>query len=250
MQPPPFHRAYRYVELPAAAVAWNVLFALLPAVAVSMFARPVIRAHAGVVAALLNWMGVPTSSRFISLGRVTFSIPDLPAPATADTLFAATLAIVGLVVAAAALLIARRLTPLRVIAGGIAIVCSTSGFFFWLGGRFPYAAADFAGAWCRAEFIVWIVISLLYAVVLSPLPLSAGATLLFTTEAIVYAMWFSAVRLALLMFLFQVGSLMWMAPAYFACGFLVDFLYIVAYYSLAVARAARRLEDRRDVWRW
>ena len=35
---------------------------------------------------------------------------------------------------------------------------------------------------------------------------------------------------------------------YFAFGFLADFLYIVAFYSLAMNGAAAYLDQRREVW--
>lgn len=208
-------------------------------------------AHASLVTVLLAWIGVPVTSRAAALGNVAFTLPVIPDPPPPGALYAGTLAIVGVVIAALTLLSRNRITPGRVFAGMMAMVCSTSGFFFWFfPQRFPYFAADFAGAWCRAEFVVWIVIPILFAVILSPLPLSAATTLLFTTQTIFYAMWFSAVRLTLLLVLFHLGGLIWMAPAYFGCGFLIDFVFIVAYYSLAVAQASRSLLLNRDPWRW
>lgn len=250
MQPPPFHRAYRYVELPAVSVGRNVLFALAPALLLVTFARQIIGAHARLVTALLAWVGVPVRTRAAALGSITFNLPvlDSAVPAALDS---AILAVAGVVIAAVALLSGSRITPAKVLIGIVALICATSGFFFWFfPQRFPYSAADFAGAWCRAEFIVWMVIPLLFAVTLSSLPLSAAATLMFSVETVLYAIWFSAVRLTVLLVLFNAGGLIWMAPAYFACGFLIDFLYIVAYYSLAVARASRSLSRNRDPWRW
>lgn len=250
MQPPPFHRSYRYVELPPVSIGRNVLVALVPALVLVAFAQQIMSAHAALVTALLAWIGVPVRTRAAALGSIPFTLPVLetPLPGTLDS---ATLAIVGGVIAAVALLTRSRVTPGRVLTGIVALVCSTSGFFFWFfPQRFPYLAADFAGAWCRAEFIVWIVIPILFAVVLSPLPLSAGTTLMFSVETVLYAMWFSAVRLTLLLVLFHTAGSIWMAPAYFASGFLIDFLYVVAYYSLAVARASRSLSHNRDPWRW
>ena len=250
MQPPPLHRAYRYVELPAVSVGRNVLVALVPALVLVMFARQILVAHAQLVMALLDWIGVPVRTHASALGNIAFNLPALDSPVP-DPILSVALAIVGAVIAAVALLSRSRITPGRVLVGIVALICATSGFFFsFAPQRFPYFAEDFAGAWCRAEFIVWIVIPILFAVTLSSLPLSAGTTLMFSVETVLYAMWFSAVRLTLLLVLFHAGGLIWMAPAYFACGFLIDFLYIVAYYSLAVARASRSLSRNRDPWRW
>ena len=215
------------------------------------FAEPIAAGHARTVTALVEWAGVAVTERSVVFGRSILQIPELAAPFQAGTFYAAVLAIAGAVIGAATLLFRARLTPGRVITGVAATICSTSGFFFWLTpATFPYTAGDFAAAWCRAEFVVWMAIPLLYAVILSPLPLSPGATLLYSSQTVLYAMWFSAVRLTVLLIAFDIGGLIWMAPAYFFCGFLLDFLFIVAYYSLAVGRAARRLESNRQVWRW
>jgi hypothetical protein len=40
-----------------------------------------------------------------------------------------------------------------------------------------------------------------------------------------------------------------MPPFYFLFGFLADFLYIVAFYSLAVDRAAAAVGRRQEAWR-
>ena len=251
MQPPPFHRAYRHIELPAASVAWNVFAALVPAMVLVTFAEPIAVGHARTVTALVDWAGVEVTERSVPFAGMVLPVPDLPAPFQPGRFYAGALAIVAGIIALAALLAHARLTPTRVLTGVIALVCSTSGFFFWLRpAAFPYTAGDFSTAWCGAEFIVWLTIPLLYAVILSPLPLSAGETLLYTSQTVLYAMWFSAVRLTVLLIVFDFAGLIWMAPAYFACGFLIDFLFIVSYYSLAVARAARRLQSNRQVWRW
>lgn len=251
MQPPPFHRAYRHIELPTASVAWNVLSALVPAMVLVAFAEPIAAGHARLVTALVGWAGVAVTERSVAFGRLFLPVPELVTPFQSDAFYAAVLAIAGGLIAAVALLRRARLTPGRVITGVTALICCTSGFFFWLTpAAFPYTAGDFSASWCRAEFIIWLVIPLLYAVILSPLPLSAGATLLYTSQTVLYAMWFSAIRLTILLIAFDMGSLIWMAPAFFICGFLLDFLFIVAYYSLAVARSARRLQSNRQVWRW
>lgn len=251
MQPPPFHRSYRHIELPVATVATNAAFALVPAVVLIALAKPIAVAHARLVTSLVGWAGVAVTERSVAFGNGELPVPLLVNPLPPDPLSAAVLAIGGAIIAGVALLMTSRITPGRVLTGVVALICSTSGFFFWVKpGAFPYTSADFSAAWCRAEFIIWLVIPFLYAVILSPLPLKAGETLLYTSQAMLYAMWFSAVRLTLFFIVFDLAGLLLMAPAFFVFGFLLDFLFIVAYYSLAVARASRRLKTRREVWRW
>ena len=251
MQPPPFHRAYRHIALPSAAIAWNVVFALIPAVVLIALAEPVARGHARLVTSLVRWTGVAVAERNVAFGGGYLPVPLLLDPLPPDAFSAAVLAIGGAIIAAVALLATSRLTPGRVLTGVVALICCTSGLFFWVKPEaFPYTSADFAAAWCRAEFIIWMVIPFLFAVILSPLPLKRGEALLYTSQTMLYAMWFSAVRLTVFLVLFDVAGFLLMAPVFFVFGFMLDFLFIVAYYSLAVARASRRLQSRREVWRW
>ena len=251
MRPPPFHRAYRHIELPAVRIGWNVVFAIIPAVVLLALAGPIAVGHARLVTSLVSWSGVAVTEKSVAFGGFDVPAPQLVAPVQSDVLTAAILAIGGLIIAAVALLPRARLTPGRVLTGVTALICCTSGFFFWVKpGAFPYTSADFSSAWCTTEFVVWLVIPFLFAAILSPLPLSAAETLLFTSQTMFYAMWFSVMRLTTLLIVFDIGGLVWMAPAFFICGFFLDFLFIVAYYSMAVARAARRLQTNRGVWRW
>ncbi|MFB3077175.1 MAG: hypothetical protein ACE1Y4_04130 [Lysobacterales bacterium] len=63
-----------------------------------------------------------------------------------------------------------------------------------------------------------------------------------------YSFLWSAVRLALALATFHYFGSLWMPLFYFVFGFLADFLYIVAFYSRAMDRAAVFLVKQKEVW--
>jgi hypothetical protein len=63
-----------------------------------------------------------------------------------------------------------------------------------------------------------------------------------------YAVLWSAVRLAMALATFYYFGVVWMPIFYFLFGFLADFLYVVAGYSLAMNRAAILLAKQKEVW--
>ena len=228
-----------------------MLAAFVPDV-ILVFAAPyVLRFHGQWVSALLMWIGVPVAVRPSTFGRWQLIVPFVSADSPAHSLYPALLAVLGCAIAVALLIPLSRLTPLRVIAGMSSLVCGISGaFFYFAGNRFPYDSGEFAAVWTRAEFVVWLIVPALFAIVLGPLPLRPVHAFLYSTMVVLYGIWFSALRLTLLLASFHFAGLMWMAPAYFLAGFHIDFLYIVGFYSVAVSRAARELRQRQEVWQW
>jgi hypothetical protein len=232
-------------------IGWGIAFGLLPNILLLLSAPVILRLHGRWVIALLEWIGVPVTERIAYFGRLPIVVPDVPSYAPNHSLYAAVVAVAGLVVGAFLLLALKRLTPLRVIAGVAALTSGISGsFFYFAGDRFPYTALDFAEVWIRAEFVVWMIIPILLAILLGALPLPPRITLLFSGMTLLYAIWFSAIRLTLFLALFHFIGLIWLPVAYFLGGFLLDFLYIVGYYSLAVSRTTQIVRERREVWAW
>jgi hypothetical protein len=216
-----------------------------------VFAPVILRFHSRWVIALLEWIGIPVAERATYFGRLPLIVPDVPSYAPAHSLYPAVVAIAGCVAAAVLLIPLSRLTPLRVISGLAALICGISGaFFYFAGDRFPYTAGRFADVWVRAEFVVWLIAPFVLSVILGALPLPSAMTLLYSAMTLFYAIWFSAIRLTLLLTLFHFGGLIWMPVAYFFAGFMVDFFYLVGFYSIAVSRTTRIVRSHGEVWQW
>ena len=249
MQVPIYHRSYRHLSTEPADIGRGVVFGLLPDLVVLAGASLILPFHGRWVVALLEWIPIPVTPRIGYWGRLPIVVPDVPSFAPAHSLYPAVVAIAGWVVGLVLLMRLSRLTPARVIGGVASIVSGVSGTYF-AGERFPYTALDFANVWIRAEFVVWLIIPLLLAIILGTLPLDPAITLLYSTMTLLYAFWFSAIRLTLFLAFFHYAGLIWLPLVYFLGGFLLDFLYIVSYYSMAVSRTTRILRQRREMWRW
>lgn len=246
-----YHRAYRFVATPAVGVGWSILAALIPGLMLLCIAPWLLRFHGRWVTALLLWIGVPTIEHSSTFGLLPMVVPEVSTYAPYHSFYPAAVGIAGCGIALLLLVRYTRLTPLRVVAGVAALACAISGgFFYFAGNRFPYSTAEFSALWTRAEFVVWLIIPILMATVLGPLPLRPRLTFLYSAMTLLYAIWFSVIRLTLLLTWFHVAGLIWLPPAYFITGFLADFLYIVGFYSVAVSRTARNLRARSEVWQW
>ena len=112
----------------------------------------------------------------------------------------------------------------------------------------PYTPEDFCAIWYRGEVYLWLLLPIVFALsffILSvPFALKAG----WLAGLMLYSFVWSALRLAVALATFHYFGWIWMPLFYFAFGFLADFLYIVAFYSLAMNGAAAHLDGCKEVW--
>lgn len=112
----------------------------------------------------------------------------------------------------------------------------------------PYNPEDFSTIWYRGETYLWLILPWIFAVSFFSLniPLRLKATWL--SLLFLYSFLWSAIRLATALATFHYLGSVWMPFFYFVFGFLADFLYIVAFYSLAVDQAAGFLAKQQEAW--
>ena len=112
----------------------------------------------------------------------------------------------------------------------------------------PYTPEDFSAIWYRGEAYLWLLLPLVFALSFFILSVPFALKLGWLAGLMLYSFVWSALRLAVALATFFYFGWMWMPLFYFAFGFLADFLYIVAFYSLAMNGAAAYLDQRREVW--
>jgi len=112
----------------------------------------------------------------------------------------------------------------------------------------PYSPEDFAAIWYRGEAYLWLLLPWIFGLGLFTLNVPFALKLPWLVLVFLYSVVWSVVRLAMAMATFHYFGSMWMPVFYFLCGFLADFLYIVAAYSLAMDRAATFLVKQKEVW--
>jgi hypothetical protein len=157
-----------------------------------------------------------------------------------------------------ALLVVLLMRYLRVIPGtlrvyiiflGLITVVSAAFFVLWPY-RFPYDVLDFSLLYMGTQLGMWLLLPLVLGTVLAPLPsptLEKAGVILF---GLAYAALFGAVRYAAFLYLLHRFTVLHMAAMFFALGPLIDFVYLVAIYSVYVNIVALRLRRRPETWRW
>ena len=130
---------------------------------------------------------------------------------------------------------------------------SSSVFFLFFPQYFPYSILEITGLYMQVELVTWMLIPpmILGAVFLYPTGMLGKFLLVVSTLG--YSMLFGAIRLAVFLFVLYYGSVIFMAILFFVFGSLVDFIYIVGFYSFYISRTAKNLADRQKadkMWKW
>jgi len=112
----------------------------------------------------------------------------------------------------------------------------------------PYSPEDFCDIWYRGEAYLWLLLPWIFALCFFLLNVPFFLKISWLCLLGFYSFLWSAVRLALALATFHYFGSIWMPLFYFAFGFLADFLYIVAFYSLAMDRAAAFLDRQKEIW--
>jgi hypothetical protein len=112
----------------------------------------------------------------------------------------------------------------------------------------PYTPEDFGAIWNHGEAYLWLLLPPVFALSFFTLNVPFMLKLGWLAGLMLYSFVWSALRLAVALATFYYFGWMWMPLFYFAFGFLADFLYIVAIYSLAMNDAAAFLGQRKEVW--
>ena len=112
----------------------------------------------------------------------------------------------------------------------------------------PYNPEDFSTIWYRGETYLWLLLPWIFALGFFVLNVPIRLKMAWLSLLLSYSFLWSAIRLATALATFQYLGSLWMPFFYFAFGFLADFLYIVAFYSLAMGQAGVLLAQRREEW--
>lgn len=126
----------------------------------------------------------------------------------------------------------------------------SSAFFVFVPQYFPYSILEITALYMEVELVTWMLIPpiVLGSVFLYPVSMLGKAALILATLG--YSFVFGTVRLAVFLFVLHYGSVIFMAVLFFVFGSLVDFIYIVGFYSVYITGVAHSLAGRRDVWKW
>ena len=112
----------------------------------------------------------------------------------------------------------------------------------------PYDSEGFCAIWYRGEMYLWLLLPWIFAVGFFLLAVPRRMKLAWLALLLFYSFFWSGIRLATALATFYYLGALWLPLFYFVFGFLADFLYIVAIYSLAMDRAASFLDRQAEAW--
>ncbi|HWP85362.1 MAG TPA: hypothetical protein VNN17_09245 [Terriglobia bacterium] len=139
--------------------------------------------------------------------------------------------------------------PLRPLVALVALGLGATQFYLQaVSPQLPYSPEDFCAIWYRGEAYLWLLLPWIFGVGVFTLNVPFLRKAPWLPIVSIYAGVWSVVRLALALATFHYFGGIWLPVFYFLCGFLADFLYIVAGYSLAMDRAAAFLARQKEVW--
>jgi hypothetical protein len=249
-----YHRAYKRMEgLSRAHVAVMGLFVLVAEALLVLFQRPLVDGYIGVVSELAAACGVSTGVlRYPFLPVLVKDFPVLDAlfvlPTTRQSLLSF---LVGVVVIAVVPHLRRVWKPLRIYLVYLSLLTAVSAAFFLLWpAHFPYNMAEFSQLYMGTQLGIWFMIPLVMGLVLLPVPAPVGHKMLVIVLTVAWALVFGVLRYASFLYIFDTGSVLYMATLFFAFGPFLDFVYMVAIYSIYLNLVALRPDDGSRRWRW
>lgn len=240
------HRSVRAFPVSRLRAAAAIVLAAALTAGVARFAGPLLDLHHRITSLTINIAGIPageqTSVRVFSYPGTAPAV-SVPIPRHSDNpwrapvLFFATLAALALV---------HRLVPLaRSFILFLSVLLGAAGLVIIVRPMFAFDAATYQKIWLQGEFLVWLLlpwVSAFLFVLTLPAFLHGVAWMLAVQ---IYALFWSAVRLAFCLGVFNVTGILYVPMLWFCLGVLFDLVYLLAFYSFALGFSLPRAVGRR-----
>jgi hypothetical protein len=127
---------------------------------------------------------------------------------------------------------------------------ASSIFFLAFPDAFPYTATEFSELYMKSQISMWLFIPFILGMAFLPLPGSLITKILLILATLSYSVGFCTLRYIIFLFIIHEFSVIYMALLFFAFGPLIDFVYIVGFYSIFNRRLAMKLKGSETVWKW
>lgn len=123
-------------------------------------------------------------------------------------------------------------------------------FFLIIPDRFPYQVLDFSTTFEVMVIVTWFLIPIVYFFILYPLPSSTFSKAFVILFALTFSVTFNILRYAIILYLINVYSFVFMAVLFFCFGILLDTTFIVGFYSFYLSVLSKKLGHDTRVWQW
>ncbi len=248
------HRSYKKLDgYHKGRIGGLLLLVALLDLVVAVWHRPLLERFVGVVAWLASRAGLASEIvvwRFLPSWAIR-----MPVVETAGRFPSREFSLVTLLVSALVVLVLphlRRLPKAIRVYGfflGLLNVVAAA-FFVFVPQWFPYDVSDFSLLYMGTQLGIWLLLPVILGLALAPLPAPLLEKFAVILGTVGYAVVFGAVRYAAFLYLLREATVLHMAALFFALGPLIDFVYMVAIYSIYLNILALRLRDRPETWRW
>ncbi|MCM2268386.1 MAG: hypothetical protein NDI60_11520 [Elusimicrobiales bacterium] len=126
----------------------------------------------------------------------------------------------------------------------------SAAYFVIMPERFPYTGSMFSGLYLQTMLTVWLLIPVVLVLSLLPMPGRLPGKFLLIATAMAYSILFGTVRFAFFMLVLYRYSLLFMPAMIFAVGPLLDFIFVVGFYSFYVSRVSLKIQGSEKTWYW
>ncbi|MDP8257135.1 MAG: hypothetical protein P9M14_15415 [Candidatus Alcyoniella australis] len=249
-----YHRAYKKLARTRLSNLLKFLILVIPIdLVIAVFYFRLMRSFVGVVREILLRCGVYTQIETWPFLPYVFRDVYLLDMAVVYPSRQFALINFGVSVLVVALLPRLRIIPrpLMVWVVFVALINTVSSAFFTLIPElFPYDIVLFSSLYMGTQLGMWLLIPLILAIALTPLPAHILEKLSIVVLTVIYSIAFGAVRYAAFLYVMYKSSVLYMAAMFFTFGPLFDFVYVVGIYSIYVSVMANRLQRHQEIWRW
>ena len=249
-----FHRAYKKLARFKRGPAF-LLFLIVAVMDALMawFHQPILGRFVRAVSRMLDACGVESVvTTWTFLPTWVTRMPVLDAPGVFPSKrFALTAFVINVLLVAISPHIKPIPKAIRIYVVFLALInVASAGFFVLAPHLFPYDVLDFSLLYMGTQFGIWLLLPVVLAVALAPIPSPTVEKVLIILLTLAYATVFGAVRYASFLYLLNAITVLHMAAMFFALGPLIDFVYLVAIYAVYVNVVAVRLRTRPEIWQW
>ncbi len=240
------HRSVRLFPVSRVRLCGAVGLAALLSAAIAWLSVPLLSAHGQISRYILRQSGVQV------LGESTVEVFPHLGPATAPRILfpddRAHILRTGLLIAASVVILItlHRSVPLaRNFVVFLLILVCAAGAVVVFNPSFHFDSIMYAQIWLRGEILVWLILPWVSAFlfILTVPSLSAGVAWALLLQ--VYAVAWSAVRLAFCLGVLHYTGIVFLPLLWFCLGVLFDVVYILVFYSLALRQSIAHVMGER-----
>jgi hypothetical protein len=133
----------------------------------------------------------------------------------------------------------------------LCLINLTSSLFFLLSPQnFPYAIREFSDLYIKIQIGMWLCIPIILGLSLSFFPVAFISKTFLLYLTLIYSIIFGVVRYAFFLVILVKYSYLFMLVIFFVFGPLLDFVYLVGFYSFYVSFLSRKYSKDIQIWHW